>query len=39
MFGLSAIPAMLQGIGMFFMPPSPRFLFMTGKPAEVTFLS
>ena len=38
MFGLSVIPAVLQGIGMFFMPPSPRFLFMTGKPAEVSIL-
>jgi hypothetical protein len=26
MFGLSAIPAVVQGIGMFFLPMSPRFL-------------
>ena len=36
MFGLSAVPAVLQGVGMFFMPSSPHFLFMCGKTAEVS---
>ncbi|XP_061191890.1 solute carrier family 2, facilitated glucose transporter member 12-like isoform X3 [Saccostrea echinata] len=34
MFGLSAIPAAIQGVGMFFLPRSPRYLILTGKEAE-----
>ncbi len=35
MFGLSAIPALMQGLGMLIMPPSPRDLHMRGKQAQV----
>ncbi len=35
MFGLSAIPAFMQGLGMLIMPPSPRYLHMQGKQAQV----
>lgn len=35
MFGLSAIPAAVQGIGMFFLPKSPRYLALMGREAEV----
>ncbi|XP_072046507.1 solute carrier family 2, facilitated glucose transporter member 10-like [Amphiura filiformis] len=31
MFGLAAIPAGIQGIGMIFLPPSPRFLVQKGR--------
>lgn len=31
MFGLSAIPAVIQGIGMYFLPMSPRFLMLKKK--------
>lgn len=31
MFVLSAIPAVVQGIGMFFLPKSPRFLMLRKK--------
>ncbi|XP_045160564.2 solute carrier family 2, facilitated glucose transporter member 10-like isoform X2 [Mercenaria mercenaria] len=31
MFGLSAVPAVVQGIGMFFLPMSPRFLMLKKK--------
>lgn len=31
MFSLSAIPAVVQGIGMFFLPPSPRYLMLKKK--------
>ncbi|XP_062586008.1 solute carrier family 2, facilitated glucose transporter member 12-like isoform X1 [Saccostrea cucullata] len=34
MFGLSAIPAAIQGVGMFFLLRSPRYLILTGKDAE-----
>lgn len=31
MFGLSAIPAFIQGFGMFFLPQSPRWLIVNGQ--------
>ncbi|XP_020623662.1 solute carrier family 2, facilitated glucose transporter member 12-like [Orbicella faveolata] len=31
MFGLSAIPAFIQGVGMFFLPQSPRWLIANGQ--------
>jgi len=31
MFGLSAIPAFIQGVGMFFLPQSPRWLIVNGQ--------
>ena len=34
MFGLSAIPAVVQGIGMVWMPPSPRWLLLKGRVEE-----
>ncbi|XP_074642959.1 solute carrier family 2, facilitated glucose transporter member 10-like isoform X2 [Tubulanus polymorphus] len=34
MFGLSMIPAVVQGIGMFFLPSSPRFLLLQKKDQE-----
>ncbi|XP_033738281.1 solute carrier family 2, facilitated glucose transporter member 10-like [Pecten maximus] len=34
MFGLSAIPAVVQGIGMMFLPKSPRFLMLTRQEAK-----
>eukprot|EP00118_Oscarella_pearsei_P022192 m.253295 g.253295 ORF g.253295 m.253295 type:complete len:191 (+) comp40369_c0_seq39:195-767(+) len=34
MFGLSIIPAAIQGIAMIFLPPSPRYLMMKGKENE-----
>ena len=42
MFGLSAIPAFIQGVGMFFLPQSPRWLIVNGqddKVLSVTMLS
>ena len=35
MFSLSAIPAVIQGIGMFFLPPSPRYLMLQKKEEKV----
>lgn len=35
MFGLSAIPAFIQGIGMFFLPQSPRWLIVNGQDDKV----
>ena len=35
MFSLSAIPAVVQGIGMFFLPPSPRYLMLKKKEEKV----
>ena len=35
MFGISGIPAMVQGIGMFFLPQSPRWLIVNGQEAKV----
>ena len=35
MFSLSAIPAVIQGIGMFFLPPSPRYLMLKKKEEKV----
>ena len=35
MFGISAVPAVLQGAGMFFLPKSPRWLIVNGKDQEV----
>ena len=35
MFGLSAIPAFIQGIGMFFLPQSPRWLKVNGQDDKV----
>ena len=34
MFGLSAIPAAIQGIGMIFLPSSPRFLVQKGRDQQ-----
>ena len=31
MFSLSALPAVIQGIGMFFLPLSPRYLMLKKK--------
>ena len=35
MFGLSAIPAFIQGVGMFFLPQSPRWLIVNGQDDKV----
>jgi len=35
MFGLSAIPAFIQGVGMFFLPQSPRWLIANGQDDKV----
>lgn len=35
MFGISAIPAVLQALGMLFLPASPRWLITMGKEARV----
>ena len=35
MFGLSGIPAFIQGIGMFFLPYSPRWLIVNGQDEKV----
>lgn len=35
MFGLSAIPAFIQGNGMFFLPQSPRWLIVNGQDDKV----
>lgn len=35
MFGLSAIPAFIQGFGMFFLPQSPRWLIVNGQDDKV----
>ncbi|XP_064626361.1 solute carrier family 2, facilitated glucose transporter member 12-like isoform X2 [Lineus longissimus] len=34
MFGISMLPAVVQGVGMFFLPPSPRFLMIKKKEEE-----
>ncbi|XP_021374805.1 solute carrier family 2, facilitated glucose transporter member 12-like isoform X2 [Mizuhopecten yessoensis] len=34
MFGLSAIPAVIQGVGMMFLPKSPRFLMLKRQEAK-----
>eukprot|EP00039_Didymoeca_costata_P024272 m.9837 g.9837 ORF g.9837 m.9837 type:complete len:526 (+) comp4143_c0_seq2:130-1707(+) len=34
MFGLALVPAVIQGIGMFFMPMSPRWLLMQNRDGE-----
>lgn len=36
MFGLSGIPAFIQGVGMFFLPHSPRWLLLNGHDEKVT---
>jgi len=36
MFVLSAIPAVVQGVGMFFLPKSPRFLMLKKKEEAAT---
>ncbi|KAL4235583.1 hypothetical protein ACF0H5_003979 [Mactra antiquata] len=36
MFALSAIPAVIQGIGMFFLPMSPRFLMLKKKEDDAS---
>ena len=35
MFSLSAIPAVIQGIGMFLLPPSPRYLMLKKREEQV----
>ena len=35
MFGISGIPALIQGYGVFFLPPSPRWLVCQGQDAKV----
>ena len=37
MFGLSAIPAFIQGVGMFFLPHSPRWLIVNGQDEKVLY--
>ena len=39
MFGLSGIPAVIQGVGMFFLPKSPRWLVVNGKDQQVLTLT
>ncbi|XP_022097038.1 solute carrier family 2, facilitated glucose transporter member 10-like [Acanthaster planci] len=34
MFGLSVVPALVQGVGMLFLPPSPRFLMKKGRETQ-----
>ncbi|XP_032220326.2 solute carrier family 2, facilitated glucose transporter member 12-like isoform X1 [Nematostella vectensis] len=34
MFGLSGVPALIQGIGMYFLPMSPRWLIVKGKDEQ-----
>lgn len=36
MFGLSAIPAFFQALGMLFLPYSPRWLVIKGKDEKVS---
>ena len=36
MFGLSGIPAIIQGVGMYFLPHSPRWLLLNGQDEKVT---
>lgn len=36
MFGLSGIPAFIQGVGMYFLPHSPRWLLLNGQDEKVT---
>ncbi|EDO28456.1 predicted protein, partial [Nematostella vectensis] len=35
MFGLSGVPALIQGIGMYFLPMSPRWLIVKGKDEQL----
>ena len=35
MFGIAMIPAVIQGIGMIFLPPSPRFLMLHKQESKV----
>ena len=35
MFGLSGIPTLIQGVGMFFLPHSPRWLIVNGQDEKV----
>jgi len=35
MFGLCGIPAVVQGVGMFFLPKSPRWLVVKGQDTKV----
>ena len=37
MFGLSAVPAFIQGVGTFFLPHSPRWLIVNGQDEKVSF--
>lgn len=38
MFGLSGIPALIQGVGMFFLPHSPRWLIVNGQDEKVPMM-
>lgn len=38
MFGLSAIPAIIQGVGMWFLPGSPRWMLTKGREAQVQYI-
>ena len=38
MFGLSGVPALIQGVGMFFLPHSPRWLIVNGQDEKVLII-